>query len=277
MRRILILVDKQDEYEHINYLIKEFAGLWRGEGMRVDVQYGPAGRVEADLAILHLDRTIIPAVYLRFAARHAKTINGRVGDISKRRISRQIVRPADGFTGAVIVKTNRNFRGVAEAKNALKKSGLARRLHKWRKKLPWEWHSDMPEYRVFSSPSEVPAGVWWNRDLVVERLLSERSGGFHCLRTWTFLGDRETHSLSYSAEPIVKSENVVKREPLGEVPPALRHTRGELGFDYGKFDYAIVDGEVVLYDANRTPALGFLTEGFKAAIPLLAAGIRYYL
>ena len=32
----------------------------------------------------------------------------------------------------------------------------------------------------------------------------------------------------------------------------LRTMRAPLGFDYGRFDYRIVEGKVVLYDVNRT-------------------------
>ena len=31
-------------------------------------------------------------------------------------------------------------------------------------------------------------------------------------------------------------------------------------FDFGKFDYAVVDGKAVLYDANRTPGIGRFPE-----------------
>ncbi len=54
--------------------------------------------------------------------------------------------------------------------------------------------------------------------------------------------------------------------------------RKDLGFDFGKFDYAIVDGRVVLYDVNRTPNLGNLPKEQKPPnTRLLAEGIRAYL
>ena len=62
------------------------------------------------------------------------------------------------------------------------------------------------------------------------------------------------------------------------MPDELRNIRRDLGFDYGKFDYAIVNDRVVLYDVNRTPALGGLRkERFLPSIRLLAEGIRVYL
>jgi hypothetical protein len=62
------------------------------------------------------------------------------------------------------------------------------------------------------------------------------------------------------------------------VPDELREMRKSLGFDFGKFDYAIVDGRVVLYDANRTPAVGnFSREQFMPRIRLLAEGLNAFL
>lgn len=72
--------------------------------------------------------------------------------------------------------------------------------------------------------------------------------------------------------------NIIRREAVAEVPDDLRRLRQELGFDFGKFDYAIVDGRVVLYDANRTPALSHLPkERILPNIRLLAQGIRAFL
>jgi hypothetical protein len=112
----------------------------------------------------------------------------------------------------------------------------------------------------------------------VERFLPERDGNFYCLRTWVFLGPAETNSLCWAKSPIVKSHNVVKREAVPEVPQELRDIRQALGFDFGKFDYAIVDGRVVLYDVNRTPTLGnFDEEVVRERLSTLASGIDAYL
>jgi hypothetical protein len=114
--------------------------------------------------------------------------------------------------------------------------------------------------------------------VIVEKFLAERRDGLYCLRTWVFLGDRETNSLSYSKEPVVKARNVLRRAVVPEVPDELRAMRKQMGFDFGKFDYAIVDGKVVLYDANRTPSLGnFPREQYLPRIKLLAEGIRAFL
>jgi hypothetical protein len=43
------------------------------------------------------------------------------------------------------------------------------------------------------------------------------------------------------------------REVLAEPWPGIREIRKKLGFDYGKFDYVVQSGNVVLFDVNRTP------------------------
>ena len=63
-----------------------------------------------------------------------------------------------------------------------------------------------------------------------------------------------------SSRPIVKAANIVRRDYDLPIPDKLRAMREELGFDYGKFDYVVADGEVALLDANRTPTVGRNTK-----------------
>ena len=232
---------------------------------------------------MHVDLTKTPADYARAAARYPKVINGGVVDISKREISDQLVRRGDGYGGPVIVKTDRNSGGSRERQldqRAGRRAALRRHIDAWRDRLPWGWraHLDTGDYRTFDSVAQVPRAVWFNRSLVVERFLPERQNGHFCLRTWVFLGDRETNAISYATEPVIKSHNVVRREPVPDVPDELRAMRRKLGFDYGKFDYGLVDGRVVLYDANRTPMFGAMRrEDYWPRVQLLAEGIGAFL
>jgi hypothetical protein len=262
MNHVVILAHRHDSFERRAYVMTALAELWRQQGLRASVLQGPGERVEADLAILHVDLTVVPDDHLAFLRQYAVVINGQVVDVSKRRISKNLVQLGDSYEGPVIVKTDFNYGGLREAR--LTQDG---RL------------TISPEhYPVFPSVGEVPAMVWRHPELVVERFLPERRDDYYCLRTWVFLGDREWHSICYAKQPIVKGGNVIGREPLGEVPHELRHIRRELGFDFGKFDYAIVDGRVVLYDANRTPTLGnFPMEQVLPRLRLLAEGIRAFL
>jgi hypothetical protein len=92
-----------------------------------------------------------------------------------------------------------------------------------------------------------------------------------------FLGDREINRRTWSPDPVVKLRGS-RIETLSEpVPDELRAIRRELGFDYGKFDYGVVDGEVVLYDVNPTPGSAQDPRVHAAAIDILADGILPFL
>jgi len=280
MQQIVILVHQYDAFEKGGYFLRDIAEIWRENGLRVTVLQGLEDRTNADLAILHVDLTVVPDDYLAFVRQYPVVLNGRVEDISKRRITANLVRRGDGYQGAVIVKTDRNCGGVMESHLVRKGTLLHRYAQRLRDRLPWGFRSRLStsDYRIFDSVHDVPRAVWHNPDLIVERFLPERRDDYYCLRTWFFLGDRETNSVSYSKQPIVKAGNVLRREVVNEVPDELRNIRRDLGFDYGKFDYAIVNDRVVLYDVNRTPALGGLRkERFLPSIRLLAEGIRVYL
>jgi hypothetical protein len=54
--------------------------------------------------------------------------------------------------------------------------------------------------------------------------------------------------------------------------------RARLGFDYGKFDFVIHEGQAVLLDANRTPtAVRNLSTYQQRHAQSLAGGIGYFL
>lgn len=268
-----ILTLARDEYERASYFMRVIGEVWASQGVGVRVQRGPGEVRDADLVVNHVDITVTPPAYAECLAHARRTINGRVLDISKRVVSQSLVKPGDGYAGPVMVKTDRNFGGVREARQP----GLWRRCRRWWQSCaPWTQrdHLRVDDYRVFDTAAQVPEEVWRNPHLVVERFLPERRDGCFCLRTWTFLGDRETNSLSYAREPVVKSAGVVRREVIDDVPDELRAHRRRLGFDFGKFDYVLHDGRVVLFDANRTPALGhFAPEQYLPRMRLLAEGL----
>jgi hypothetical protein len=232
------------------------------EGHKITVLKGADTFIDADIAILHVDATYVPLEYIELAHRYPRSINAQVTNISKRSISRNIVSRGDGYDGPVIVKTNGNFGGVVDS-HLLERENPARRLiGAARRRLPWQFKAEMQKehYRVYDKHTDVPSFVWWNSDLVVEKFLPERSGKDYCLRNWIFLGDRDTHKIMYSTSPVVLAQSAHRVENGTSVPDELRRLRRELGFDYGKFDYAICEGVPVLYDANSTPTRSRLPE-----------------
>lgn len=269
--RVAILVHRHQGFQEESYFLGRMAEFWRAWGVEVLVLRDPREHVPADLAILHVDLTVIPSEYLAWVHRFPRCLNRYTSDISKRAVSRQLVRTGDGWAGPVIVKSNLNCGGGKEHELALKM------------KVPSEVRLVSGEYPILESAAQVAPWVWQDSSLVVERFLPERCGEEFCLRTWVFFGDKFTHSICYSDNPVIKSANVLRREPLGEVPETLAAVREELGFDYGKFDYALVDGGVVLYDANRTPTVGrssnvhFTQDQVRERLRLLAEGLCSYL
>jgi hypothetical protein len=274
--RVAIIVHKRyKRFWSGRYILRALAENWREEGYGVEVLSGTERFVEADVAVLHVDLTKVPRAYVNLARRYPRVVNGRVLDISKRSFSTHIVTWGDGYQGPVIVKTNRNYGGVSERARSWSAGILANRLHR----VPWyvTGRLDPAAYPIFESPAVVPRSVFWDPRFVVQRFLPERDGELYRLRRWTFLGDREVHTLSTSREPIIKSGNTLQRTPLGAVPEEIREVRRRLGFDYGKFDYVIV-GKPILYDVNSTPTSGLADPARRRELNRdLARGLGVFL
>lgn len=223
------------------YLIGRMAFELIRRGHQVEIVHGLEARnADSDLAVLHVDLTRVPDEYLAFAAGFRNCLNVKVADIAKTAVSDALLDRQPDWSGPVIVKSNLNCNGGGEAAKAALRSGNAPKP------------APAPDYRVFDSIHDVPDALRGDSGLSIERFVPEREGEFFAIRHWVFCGDKEFCSRYVSAEPIIKGSNVIRREPA-PVPEALRRKRTELGFDYGKFDFVVHDGECVLFDANKTP------------------------
>ena len=223
--------------------------------------------VRGDIAILHVDATVVAEEYLALQSRYAMTINFAVADNSKRRISRNLLTSGDDWAGPVIVKSNLNSGGQMEE------------FHNGRATLlglpaPHPGATVWNDYRVLGNIDEVADEVWSDTSLVVERFLPERDGGDRfAYRTWVFMGERERCNRFVTASPISKGAGVIDYAPIG-VPDQMRAERARLGFDFGSFDFVVHDGEPVLLDANRTPGLAAaLDRMIRAGHQNLAEGL----
>src|SRR5215813_7657365 len=87
---------------------------WKAMGFTVQVVQGIRPDVHADLVIPHVDLTITPKEYQDFLLAYPKVVNRHVWDISKSRISTNLVGRNDSYSGPVIVKTERNYGGLPE-------------------------------------------------------------------------------------------------------------------------------------------------------------------
>lgn len=269
-------------------MIWEMVETWRTMGLDVRVAHGPTDPVAAegaDLVVPHVNLTMTPPEYRDYLDRQPNVVNRGVYDVSKRAISKNLVAEDDSYDGPVIVKTDLNYGGLPE----LGAEARARRMTLWGRvrarvfgkkpvtRPPFTSLEDatalrVDEYRVFPTRAEVPAGVFRNPHLVVERFVPERKDGLFLLRTFFFFGDRECGQLRGGPDPVVKGPSQTLREPATP-HPGIVALRREMGWDYGKFDYVLRHGEVVLLDANRTPGTGRISAISSEIAHHLAGGV----
>ena len=199
---------------------------WSRDGHRVVIHGGLGAPPQADIAIQHVDLTRVPRSYLDLRAHYPRTINGSVADISKRRISSDLLSRDDDFAGPVMVKTDLNHAGMPERLLRQTLPGVrARLLSLLETRLPCTWFGRLPgdQYLVFDRKDTVPRWVWRCKGLVVQPLHVERRGNLFAMHQWYFLGDRDCVSTFLSSTPVVKLATVVERLPLHtDVPDALR-------------------------------------------------------
>jgi hypothetical protein len=242
--------------EGSRYFLGQLTKIWRQQGIELRVSAG-CNYNPADLAFVHVDTTVVPDEYLELGKRYPVALNGNVKDILKTSISQYLLKKDDPYQGPVIVKTNANYGGVNELRIAVASGQSA-----WYDpdvERPWRKREimDSLNYPVFDRLAEVPPGIWKNNKLVVEKFLPERldNGDYRC-RTYIFFGEQEFAAWFTAPRPVIKSTVATNMGVLGEIPQSLRDIRIASGFNYGKLDYTEVNGEVFVYDMNKTPAFG---------------------
>jgi hypothetical protein len=212
--------------------------------------------VDADCVLLHIDTTKIKPELIPATPPNALFLNKNVTDISKRRVSRNLVSPMADYDGPVIVKTNDNYYGLPVVPRTRRHRAILA-LRKTVRSKTWRYLRMLLQksYPILKNKSEVPGWVWRRDDIVVERYMAEMDDGLYVLRIWVFMGTREYGVKLYARSPIVKGNDIVRYEYLTEVPDKLRQERKRLGFDFGKFDYVLENGVAQLLDANATPTI----------------------
>ena len=264
--RIGILLHKDDAaFWYFKYLIKLLIREWKALGYSIEIIRGPGRFVPADIVISHVDVTVVPDEYKEFLAQYPRVINANVPDISKSRISNNLVGRDDPYTGPVIVKTDRNSGGFAEERMVGHKHlfrALAARLAMGGSTAPnqtaksWAAVRQMKsgEYPVFSSLRDVPGEVFDNEHLVIEKFLPEVIGDSYHIRYYHFLCDKDLTERYQSKDKVVKASTSIGYEVVPGLPELLA-LRKQWGLDYGKIDYVVRDGNVIVLDVNPTPGL----------------------
>jgi hypothetical protein len=237
-RRIAVLFHEgQEPARAVFYAIHHLAEIWRADGLDVVYLFGVEEFVPADVVIVHVDLSVVPDEYLDFARRYPVAANGGLRDIRKSNYSTLRVARDSAYAGRVIVKSNYNYAGVPE-----------RVLGVSNGEPEFEAQTD---YRVYDSVAAVPAPVFDDEGLVVERFVPEYEDGRYHVRTLDILGDRHTSLRSASDHHVVTDSTAEEFEPV-EPPAELFEIRRRFGVDYGKLDYVVHDSVVTLLDVNKT-------------------------
>ncbi len=284
MKKIVILLHKHDAgFSSFHYLVKLLMREWSSMGFAVETMRGARPVVAADLLIPHVDLTIMPKAYCTLLNKYPNVVNRRVTDISKSRISSNLLKRDDLYSGPVIVKTERNYGGLPEeqlsgwwhqlsslpgkvlGKTNFRATGPAADWKRVQRLAPGS-------YPVFSSLQEVPKDVFSNRALVVEKFLPEIEEGRYLVRQNFFFADKEFNSVLRSREAVVKLAHAVQTAE-GSTPPEILSFRQRLGIDYGKIDWVRRNGNPVIFDFNPTPTIQ-ADEFGETVARHLAQGIR---
>lgn len=272
MATIVLLEHQLQERLGITYMAHHFARHWEQMGHRVLFHRGVAPPPPGDLAILHVDLTVVPDSYRELASRYPRTLNARTWDIRKSLYSMARVQRGDSWPGKVLIKTDANHGGHVD--DALRRFAIADGLA-----------TDVPEralmdhYYLCESMARVPDRIWETPGVLVEKFVPETDASGNYLRIYTFCGPEERSTRYRSADPLIRAGNYLSREPV-EVPPVVREWREQLGFDLGKIDYVRHEGEFVLLDANRTasaPERFAADPEMAAAFERLSRGIEAFL
>ncbi|MGD0279119.1 MAG: hypothetical protein ABSC11_07410 [Smithella sp.] len=279
MKHIVIMFHEFHRQRQI-LLIHALSAAWKKMGLRVSFIYGIDKRPEADLLFPQIDLTHTPDEYVDFYGAYPGVINRCVTDISKRRISLNLLREDEDYQGPVIVKTDNNASGIPDySKFKIHKLVFWRIAHRilpvaeYLSGRQMLWRKTLIPYLIYNNLSKVPAGVFKNHELVVERFLPEREGERFFMRHYLCLGDKVRSVRVSGFTPFLKRSEC-KLVDEGLVPPdevvALRRC---LGLDYGKIDYVINNGQVIILDVNRTPGLPGTPDATALTVNDLADGI----
>ena len=261
MAHIVIVTHTFDDFRQRRYLLLDLIAYWRSDAHKVSVVEGLDDWPDADIAILHVDHSLVPDAYIQACSRYPKVINHRAIDIRKRMVSSNLVSQDDDWGGPVIVKTNLNHGGLPEMY-------YFQRMHK-AGQAPGMSQAGMifskEPYSVLASKAEVNPVLWNQPGVVVEKFLPESDTRGYWNRVWYFFGQAERCMRVLREDPVRKVGDVLERQSV-EVPAEIRAERERLGFDYGKFDFVVHEGRAVLLDASRTP----LSLGQQAGAALAA-------
>jgi hypothetical protein len=244
-KRIAILAHERASPETLrSYQISTLARHWIEDGHEVILVAGARKFVPADIAILHIDLSVVPEPYLALARQYPRVLNGRLADIRKSVFATNLLARGDAYGGPVFVKSNLNRKGFPEAALA-KAEG---------RNVPV-----FGDYRVYSSLAKVPAEAFDNEGVVVQKFQPEMDGNLFCVRYLAVMGRYAEATRLRSTQPVVNGDSCLPDIETVEPDTSILALRERLGLDYGKMDYVVVDGKAILLDVNKTVGAGAMS------------------
>jgi hypothetical protein len=252
--RIAVIFHANHKPEDVgsDHAIGQIAELWRKEGHEVRLLVGCREHWDADIAILHVDMSVVQRRYVKFARRYPVVMNGRILDIRKSRISRNLLDRNSNYEGRVIVKTDLNSAGIPE--RTLRTNGL---WHRFRRRLRVQRVAERPldfvkHYSIYERIRNVPADVLSAPGIVIEKFRPEMDGEWYFVRRSFILGDRVISYRMGDRQPIVDA-GLPKVFEWTETSSEVLAVSREFGLDYGTIDYTKNGEEIVVLDVNKTP------------------------
>jgi hypothetical protein len=252
---MVILHAREESRSAGRYAIDTMIRQWRHMGVEVIQLYGMSTFVEADLAFVHVDRSLVPEDYIAFARRYPRAVNAGATDIRKRGYADGVLDSASAYAGPVIVKTDLNYAGAPErqAVSPEARHTLSARLERLRPR-PLRPIRSKADYFLAPSLKQVPKR-YFAHEHIVQEFRPERDGEDFLLREYIFLGDIHYENVERSRRPIFEEDRHVSLRRFTP-HPKLVAVRDRLGLDYGKIDYSMIDGEPFVFDANKTLGRG---------------------
>ena len=213
------------------------AELWRSAGHEVRFLLGDREWWAADVAIVHVDLTVVPGSYIRFARRYPVVLNDRISDIRKTRVTANFVDARSTYDGPVIVKADLNSSGLPEEKFYRRSQA-----YRWRRRLSLQRGPEVPiefvkDYSVHDSYAAIPPERLRRKGAVVQQFIPEREGDWYFVRRCFKLGARSSQatawrmpSRSWMPQPLRRPSNGStislrsSRSPVSEVSTTASST-----------------------------------------------------
>jgi hypothetical protein len=207
----------------------------------------------AERGFLHVDLTEVPKAFQAIHRHYPECVNGRAATISRLLYSRARVFRDDPYAGPVIVKTILNHRGLPELR-LYRTSNIVRRCaHALGKRITPGYEARLcPVYRAYPSLSAVPAGVWTDPRLMVERFLPGRLEPPIVKYRLDFFYDVELNMRSTYGSILCDPKTLIRTEVVTDVPAEVIAVRRALHLDFGAIDYFVLLGDAFVIDANKT-------------------------